>query len=182
MTPFAAGRRRLGFVAIAGAAALAPLLADAAPPLTAAAPVVQSVIACKAVADPTERLACFDKAVAAMDEASGKGDLVTIDHEQRKTIRRQAFGLTLPSLSLFDKGEKPETVNRESFKIEQAWIDAEGKWAFRLETGAVWRQTDTNALMRAPHAGSTADISKGVLGSFFMKVDGQLALRVRRDS
>jgi hypothetical protein len=159
---------------------LKPGFAAAAPVYTG--PVVQSVIACKAVVDPTDRLACFDKAEAALDEASGKGDLVTIDHEQRKRIRRQAFGLQLPSLSLFDKGEKPEAANRESFKIDQAWIDSEGKWAFRLETGAVWRQTDTNALMRAPHAGSTADISKGVLGSFFMKVDGQLALRVRRDS
>jgi hypothetical protein len=181
MTPSAV-LRTLSNTAPLAALVLAPNPGFAAPPPVSTGPLVQSVIACKAVTDPTERLACFDKAETALDEASGKGDLVTIDHEQRKTIRRQAFGLTLPSLSLFDRGEKPESANRESFKIDQAWIDSDGKWAFRLETGAVWRQTDTNALTRAPHAGSTADISKGVLGSFFMKVDGQLALRVRRDS
>ncbi|MDB5433045.1 MAG: hypothetical protein JWP35_4161, partial [Caulobacter sp.] len=56
------------------------------------------------------------------------------------------------------------------------------KWMFRLETGAVWRQADDNLLLHKPHEGSTADIRKGALGSFFMKVDAEQAIRVHRDN
>jgi len=146
----------------------------------ATAPAVKAVIDCRSVADPTQRLACYDKTVGEMAGADSKGDLVTLDREQRKQIRQQAFGFTMPSFSLFDKGEKPEEANKASFKIAQAWQDLEHHWNFKLETGAVWRQTDSNELYHDPHAGSVADISKGAMGGYFMKVDGQQAIRVMR--
>jgi hypothetical protein len=144
------------------------------------APAVKAVIECRALTDPTQRLACYDKTVGEMAGADAKGDLITLDQEQRKAIRHQAFGLAMPSFTLFDKGEKPEEASRATFKVAQAWQDLEHRWNFKLETGAVWRQTDTNELYNEPHAGSVADISKGALGSFFMKVDGQQAIRVVR--
>lgn len=167
----------LGALAVSVAASVA-WAADPA----GTAPAVRAVIQCRTITDPTQRLACYDKTVDDMAGASAKGDLLTLDKEQRKAIRHQAFGFTMPSFTLFDKGEKPEEASRASFKIAQAWQDLEGKWNFRLETGAVWRQTDTNELYHDPHAGSVADISKGALGSFFMKVDGQQAIRVMRVS
>ena len=146
------------------------------------APAVQAVIQCRTITDATQRLACFDKTVSDMAGADAKGDLLTLDKEQRSAIRHQAFGFTMPSFSLFDKGEKPEEVSRATFKVTQAWQDLEGHWNFKLETGAVWRQTDTNELYRDPHAGSEAAISKGALSGYFMKVDGQQAIRVMRVS
>ena len=144
------------------------------------APAVKAVIECKAIADPTQRLACYDKTVGEMAGADAKGDLVTLDREQRKQIRQQAFGFTMPSFSLFDKGEKPEEANKASFKIAQAWQDLEHHWNFKLETGAIWRQTDSDELYHDPHAGSVADISKGAMNGYFMKIDGQQAIRVMR--
>lgn len=166
------------FAAVMAATATAAVAADA--PTTA--PAVQAVLNCKAIADPTQRLACFDAAVAKMSEAQSSGDLVTIDREQRRTVRRQAFGFSLPALSMFDKGEKPEEADRVTDKIVSAWHDPTGRWVIKLEGGAVWRQIDDNALMHDPHDGSTALISRGALGSYFMKVDGQLQIRVHRDS
>jgi hypothetical protein len=154
---------------------------SAAPaPSSAAAAPVQAVIACRSIAVDAQRLACFDKAVAAMGEAQTKGDLVTLDREQRRTVRRQAFGLSLPAFNLFDRGEKAEDVDRLTGTIASAREDGFGKWTVRLQDGAVWVQTDDSALGRPPHAGSTVVISKGVLGSFFMKIDGQQAVRARR--
>ncbi len=146
----------------------------------ATAPAVKAVIDCRSVADSTQRLACYDKTVGDMAGADAKGDLVTLDTEQRKQIRKQAFGFTMPSFTLFDKGEKPEEINKASFKVSQAWQDLEHHWNFRLETGAVWRQTDDNEFFHDPHAGSVADISRGALNGYFMKVDGQQAIRVMR--
>jgi hypothetical protein len=146
------------------------------------APSIQAVLDCRKIQDDAQRLACFDKAVAAVDRAETSGDLVTIDREQRRVVRRQAFGLNLPSLAMFDKGEKPEEVDRVSAVVAHASQGPEGKWTVTLDDGAVWRQTDDGELVRRPHGGSAAVIRKGMLGSFFMAIDGQPAIRVHRDN
>ena len=146
------------------------------------APAVKAVIECRSITDPTQRLACFDKTVGDMAGADAKGDLITLDQEQRKTIRKQAFGFTMPSFTLFDKGEKAEEARKASFKITEAWQGQDRHWNIRLETGAVWRQTDDAELFHDPHAGSIAIISKGALSSYFMKIDGEQAFRAMRVS
>jgi hypothetical protein len=153
--------------------------AVAAPP--ARPPAVQSVIDCRRIEDGVQRLACYDKAVAAMDQAEASGDLVTVDREQRRAARRQAFGLVLPSLAFLDRGEKPEEVDTMTAKVASAAQDPYGKWTIQLDDGAIWRQIDDIALDRPAHAGSIAEIRRGALGSFRMKLDGQFPIRVRRD-
>jgi hypothetical protein len=178
----AIGRTRAKLGAATAAAAVmcgAPAMSADAP---AVSPAVQAVVDCRASADTTQRLACYDDAVAKMAQAQASGDLVTVDREQRRAVRRQAFGLTLPTLGMFDKGEKAEEVNRLTDKVTGFHKDAKGKWVLQLETGAVWRQIDDNELMHPPRDGSTVEIRKGALGSFFMNIDGQLALRVHRDN
>ncbi len=154
----------------------------AATPSSQAAPAVQAVLACRALPQDAERLACFDKATAAMGEAETKGDLLTLDREQRRAVRKQAFGLTLPALNLFDRGEKPEEANRITATVASASQDPYGKWTIRLDDGAVWRQTDSNEIYNPPHKGSTVVIKKGALGSFFIDVDGQPGIRAHRDA
>ena len=168
----------LAAVGMAWATAGAALAADA----PTVSPAVQAVVNCKAIADATQRLACYDEAVGKMAQAQASGDLVTVDRDQRRTVRRQAFGLTLPALAMFDSGEKAEEVNHLTFKVSEVWRTADGKWVIKLETGAQWRQIDDTEQTRPPHTGSTAEIRKGALGSFFVKVDGQAQMRMHRDS
>ncbi len=153
----------------------------AAPKPPPQAPIVQNVIDCRKVEDGAQRLACYDKAVDNMAQAQAKGDLVTTDRQQRQAIHRQAFGLNLPSLSALYGGEK-EGVDRLTAKVASARTDANGKWVIVLDDGAVWRQIDDNTLVHPPHPGSIVEIRHAALGSFFMNVDGQLAIRVHRDS
>ena len=148
----------------------------------ARAPVVQAVLDCRKVEDGAQRLACYDKAVDGMAQAEAKGDLVTVDREQRRAVRRQAFGLNLPSLAFFDRGEKSGEADRITAKVAAASRDPFGKWVIKLDDGAVWRQTDGHYLDHDAHRGSSVEIRKGTLGSFLMKVDGQLAIKVRRES
>ena len=165
----------LAWLLVAGSALAGP----AAP---TRAPAIQSILDCRALQDAPQRLACYDKAVAGMSQAESKGDLVTIDRAQRQTVRRQAFGLILPSLAMFDRGERPEEADRITASVSQAWKSAAGKWMIRLDDGAVWRQVDDNELFKPPHAGSMAKIRKAALGSYFMNLDGQIAIRVHRDN
>jgi hypothetical protein len=48
--------------------------------------------------------------------------------------------------------------------------------------GAVWPQTDDTVLYPYPHAGSTAVIRKGAIGSFFIDIDGRTHFRAARRS
>ena len=148
-------------------------------PGTAAA--VSAVLDCRAIADPAQRLACFDKTVGDMAKAETSGELLTLDREQRRSVRRQAFGLNLPSLTIFDRGEKGEDADRLTAKVVSAHKLGDGKWLIQLEGGAIWRQTDDQELLKEPHNGSTAVIKRGTLGSFFMKIDGDSAFRAHRD-
>lgn len=145
-----------------------------------AAPSVAAVIACRRITDDAARLACFDKAVTAMDEAQTTGNLVTLDREQRRAVRRQTFGFQLPSLNIFDKGEKPEEADRLEAKVASARQDAFGKWSIRLEDGATWVQIDDSELRRTPKPGSSVVITRGLVGSFFLKVEGAGSMRARR--
>ena len=157
-------------------------VAGSAAPAPASAPAVQAVIACRATKEAAERLACYDKAVAAMDAAQSQGDLVTLDREQRRAVRRQAFGFTLPAFNIFDRGEKPEEASRITAKVAAASQDLRGKWQIKLDDGAVWMQTDDEDLLRLPKPGMSVVVRRGSLGSFFLKVEGDQAFRARRVS
>ena len=146
------------------------------------APAVQTVLDCRSIAEDAKRLSCFDGAVNAMVEAENKGDLLTIDREQRREVRRQAFGLVLPSLTIFDRGEKGEDADKITTTVVEASKGQNGRWLIQLDGGALWRQTDDSDLYKTPHKGSVAIVRRGTLGSFFMKIDGDSAFRVHRDN
>jgi hypothetical protein len=175
-----AGLAVAGFLAAALAAA--PLAAAPAPPKgEGRAQALQRLIDCRKLTDNTARLACFDEAAAAMDQAESKGDIVVVDREQARKVRRQAFGFTLPSLSLFERGEKPEEINNMEGKIAAARQNNAGKWVIRLEDGATWAQVDTNELPNAPKAGDTVTIRKASLGSYMLSLGHHIAFRARRE-
>jgi len=145
------------------------------------AAVLQGLIDCRAVSDSTARLACYDAAAARLDEAEAKGDVVVLDREQTRKARREAFGFTLPSLNVFNRGETEEKLDRATFTVERAWRGSDGRWVVETDTDAVWRQTDDINLLHKPHQGSSVEIRTGALGSYFMKIDGQTAMRAHRD-
>jgi len=155
--------------------------APAATPALKRPAALQAVVDCGKIADDGERLKCFDAAVAKMTEAEKSGDLLAIDREQRRAVTRQSFGFTLPSLTMFDHGDKPEEADRLTATLASAGHTPDGKWVFRLQDGAVWRQIDDNYLSRDPHPGSAIVIERALLGSYILKVDGQPALKVHRD-
>jgi hypothetical protein len=142
---------------------------------------MRAVLDCRKLSDDAARLACYDQAVAAMASAEQSGELVSLDREQRRAARRQAFGFTLPTLSFLDRGEKPADLDKIDETLASAWQIAGDKWVFRMQDGAVWRQIDDEFLSRKPHEGSAIVIRRAMLGSYMLSVDGQPGLRVHRD-
>jgi hypothetical protein len=156
--------------------------AVAAKPAPTTAPAVQAVVDCRKIDDGVQRLACYDAATDALTKAATSGDLVTLDRQQRRAVRKQAFGFTLPELAMFDVGEKSETMDSIDETLASAHQDAQGRWTFVMQDGAIWRQIDDEFLSRDPHPGSTIIISKALLGSFMLSVDKQPGVRAHRDN
>ena len=159
----------------------APSLGKSAESPAIRAPVVQAVLACRPIADSARRLACYDAAAAAVEAAEARGDLLTMDSAQRRTVLTQAFGLNLPSLSLFDHAGLPDAANSLRLKIERATRGADGRWVISLEGDQGWRQIDDMDLARDPRPGVPVVIRRAALGSFMMSIDGQPPIRVHRD-
>lgn len=175
-----AHRSALALVSLALAAALPGLSWAKDAPADDRASTVQAVLNCRPLAEPTERLRCYDAAAGRLGEAETRGDIVVIDRAQAAAAHRQAFGLTLPSLDFMVRAMKPEEADSITGVVSGARADAGGKWTLSLEDGAIWRQIDGD-LGRPPRPGSKVTIRKAAVGSFKMNVDGQPAIRVHRD-
>lgn len=144
---------------------------------------VKRVLDCRGVQPDPARLACYDAAVAELGKLISTGQVVSVDQEQVSKVRRQAFGFRLPSLDIFPKGSgaaKAPEIDQVSGVVELARQGADGKWIIRLEDGAVWTQIDSEKPVRWPKKGSKVEIRKASMGSYFMNIDGQRALRVER--
>jgi hypothetical protein len=169
------------------AAALALLAALTATPGAIAQPkaegraaIVQKLVDCRKVTDDAARLACYDQATAAFDQAEAKGDVVVIDRDQARKVRKQAFGFTLPSISIFAKGETQEELDTADGVVAVARQNGQGHWVIQLEDGAVWSQVGVEDLFRSPKPGMKVKIRKASLGSYLMSIDNQGAFKAHR--
>ncbi len=167
------------------AAALAAPLALAAPPKPEArrAGVLEALASCRKETDGAQRLACYDKAAATLDEAEARGQVVVLDREQVRSVRRQAFGLELPAFSLFRGrgGPAEEQVDRITYTLARGGRLPDGKAVFfTAEEGTAWVQTDDEPIERPAHKGSQLAVRRAALGSYFCNLDGQRAVRCMR--
>lgn len=163
------------------------LLVLASAPAALAAPgpaqpgALGAVTACRAIPEAAARLACYDKAAAELAAADASGEIVVLDRQKVESVKREAFGFNLPKLDLFGgKGDKVEGLDRIEGVAKQAWQNGTGGWTIVLEDGAKWDQVGRDPVRRAPKAGSKIAIRKATMGSYFLNIDGQTAIRARR--
>lgn len=151
-----------------GVGAWGPATAQEA--VDSAARVLSGLRACKALPD-TERLACYDRAAAALDQAVAQKDVTLIDRQEVRRTRRGLFGFTLPRIGIFSDDENKEEAE-EFAELNTTVASArsvDGRVEFRLGDGsdAVWRTTDPVAF--PPKAGTAVRIRRASLGSYFVK-------------
>jgi hypothetical protein len=169
------------------AAALAVLALFAAPAAAAAkdekgpapAPIAR-VVACQSVADSAQRLACFDREVAAMAQAEASGELVAMDRQQLRRTKRSLFGIALPDLDVFGDNDGAEGDTTLETTIKSARQRADGKWILDLAEGGRWMQIDSHQLAQDPRPGHPIRIRQAAMGSYLANVNKQYAIRVRR--
>jgi hypothetical protein len=139
------------------------------------------VVQCRTIASAEERLACFDREVAAMDAAAASGNLVAMDRQQVRRTRRSLFGLALPDLDVFgDDDEADEEAARIDGTVRVATQNSSGKWVITIDDGARWVQIDSRNLNIPPRPGQPIRIRRAAMGSYLANVNNQIAIRVRR--
>ena len=167
-------------LSLLAAAAAAGTVAVAQPKGEGRAQIVQELAGCRQITDNAARLACYDKTAATLEQAEAKGDIVIVDRDQARKVRRQAFGFSMPSISLFEKGETQEELENVTGEVATARVNGAGKWVIQLKDGGVWTQVDNNQLHRDPKPGMPVRIRQAAMGSFLMSINNGGGFRVRR--
>lgn len=144
--------------------------------------VLNQLTACRQVTPDAERLACYDRQVAALEAAESAREIAVVDRQQIRRTRRSLFGLTLPDLGIFggdrDEGEDGAAVNEITSTITSIGTNAEGRTTYRLADNSVWVQTEGRAGF--PRTGEAIRIRRGPLGSFIANIAERPGIRVIR--
>ncbi|MBU1377062.1 MAG: hypothetical protein KKE02_11245 [Alphaproteobacteria bacterium] len=154
--------------------------AVAQPKSEGGAAIVRRLAECGEAPDDAAQLACYRRAAEALVKAEAGGAIVVVDRADARKVRRQAFGLSMPSLSLFDMGEPEAELSTLVGQVRTARQDVSGRWIVQLADGGTWTQVDTVPLRRSPSAGMRVTIIRAALGSYKMSVGDQVAVRAKR--
>ena len=150
-------------------------------PAVATSPLVTALDACRTIADGAERLACYDKASAALVGATATGEVSVVDRKELKQARRALFGFTMPKLPFFagDSSGEDEKDEIDSTVKSARQIGYE-RYQIILADGAIWETSQTSVSFSEPRKGQKVHIKRGPLGSYFIEVDGQVGVKGRR--
>ncbi|HYD24252.1 MAG TPA: hypothetical protein VEB68_05615 [Croceibacterium sp.] len=170
------------------------LAAAAAALVTAGAPaaaqvdrniVLNIMIECAKIDDPTARLACYDNNIS----AAGGTARATVPGQVPGPVGGGApVASNTPQGFGYEDVRAPQRFQAPSGQLDQIStritsirLRQPGIYAFTLEGGAQWQFTEgVSASYRLPREGETVEIERGSLGSFLMVFDDQRAVPVRR--
>jgi len=162
-------------ILLASSAVAAKQPKDGPPP-----PQVNALLACRAITDSAQRLACFDQNAAIIGEAVAKRDLVVFDRESVRQTKRGLFGFGIPNLGIFGDDNDEVEIKQIDGEIVSTAFNADGGYIFRLADGSRWTQMDGKPFALPPEAGDKVVVKKGALGSYIMSVARQPGVKVRR--
>lgn len=139
------------------------------------------LIDCRSIPDKAQRLSCYDRSVAAIDDAEKKNELVVVDRQEIRETKRSLFGFSLPRISLFsgDKNDDKEDVSEIQSIVEAARTVKGGDWSLTLANDAGTWETGSDVAV-APRAGDKVRIRKASLGSYLGQVGMNRGVRFRR--
>lgn len=151
-------------------------------PPAAISPYVNALDQCRQIADPMQRLACYDKTAPALVTASKSGEINVVDRGELKQARRSLFGFSMPRLPFFagdqSAGDVPDQIDTTIRTVRDLGY---GRYQIVLTEGdAVWETTESSMRLREPRSGQKIVIKRGPMGSYFLRINGQIGVKGRR--
>ncbi|MGB0907232.1 MAG: hypothetical protein ACPGVT_07045 [Maricaulaceae bacterium] len=126
---------------------------------------------CAEITSNDHRLSCYDKATQDLRLKEKTKEIVTIDANAANTIKREAFGFSLPSLpklGLPSLGKNNNSKDNKEDSVEYAVRSISKSRRgiiITMENGQVWRGVNGN-LNYIPKGKLTAQIKSGAMGSY----------------
>jgi hypothetical protein len=147
-----------------------------------ASPLVSAIDRCRQMTDPTQRLACYDAAANALVQAANSGTIAVVDQNEIRKARHSLFGFTLPKIPFFAGDTTADEVQRQlDTTITSVQQLTNGYYRMVIaDDNAVWETTETNISFDAPRPRQKITILRGPLGSYFLRINGQVGVRGRR--
>jgi hypothetical protein len=173
---------------LAVAAASLTLSATSASAQADRAAVVDILIECAKIDDPTARLACYDNNMSRV----GATPRATVPGQTVRGVVGGAAPVESGGAQGFGaddvRADSPERFARPAGQVDEIHPRVAavrprepGIYLVTLEDGAQWLFAEGVASsFRLPRNGDTVEIERGALGSYLMRVDGQPAVPVRR--
>ncbi len=138
------------------------------------------LLSCRQIAEPTERLACFDRAAGTFADAREKREIVVLDRADVRRAKRSLFGFSLPRIRLFGGSEADEPEVREIESTLTSARSAGGnRWDLGLADESRWQTTDARSTF-FPRVGEPVKIEAGILGSYSAKIGNSRSVKVKR--
>ncbi len=172
-----------------GAAIILAVLAAPANAQEAPATPLAAISQCRAIAAEADRLACFDREAAALEEAIQREDVRVLSRRDLERTRRGLFGFSLPRIGLFgsardaSENDEDELAGLETLTSTITEVRATGQdsWLFRIADGrALWQITNAPSRLRPPQAGQSVVFQRAALGSYFIRLNGQIGVKGKR--
>lgn len=143
---------------------------------------LSAIDACRAIVEDAARLACFDREAAALLAASATGQVSVVDRADMRAARRSLFGFALPKLPFFSGDKSGEdSIDQLESTIRSAHAIDRGRYRMVLAAdNAVWETTEATMRLQPPRTGDKIVIKKAALGSYFLRINGQVGIKGQR--
>lgn len=148
-------------------------------PSTGTPQTVQQLIACRSIIDSGQRLACYDRQSEALSSALAKKEVVVIDKAHATAAKKSLFGFSIPNFGGLFGGNEDE-VKEISSTVTRVSQDSYGAYVVTLADGSTWYQQDDATLGLGPEKGDKIVVRRGTFGAFYLSVNGQPGIRVKR--
>jgi hypothetical protein len=143
--------------------------------------VYTDIVACRALADAAARLACFDTATKALEDATDNRQIVMLDQNDVRKTKKSLFGFSLPKIPFFGESDAEQEAEFKQVEGDLTGVKSigAGKYQFTVKDAGVWQTTEATPLLLRD--GKAFTIKRGSLGSFMLVMNGR-GIRVKRVS
>lgn len=148
----------------------------------APSPLVTAIDRCRKIAEPAQRLTCYDTAANALVTAANAGTVAVVDQTEIRKARRSLFGFSLPKIPFFSGDDTADEAQRQ-LESTITSVRPLNNGYYRIviaDNNAVWETSDSSISFDAPRPGQKITILRGPLGSYFLRINGQIGVRGRR--
>ncbi|MEO6434051.1 MAG: hypothetical protein ABIO29_08775 [Sphingomicrobium sp.] len=168
---------KAALLALAAAALLAPGSAVSGREVQQGSPKFDNLVKCRKIAEPVERLACYDANVAPLEAAIASKDILIVDRSKAEEANRSLFGYGASGVGQFLGLGNLDQIDST---VASSGFNGDGGVIVTLADGSRWSQQDDKPMYGSIAKGAAVKVVRGTLGSYIVRIKGQIGFKAIR--